>query len=232
MKKGQIKKDLVPILKDLALPVVASGISLVPGVGPIIGIGITAAGGGWTVINEYRERRAREIIKSVGKEKLINLLNGDEKTKDILHKVLTNVFDESSLKRRELYYQYLKNVSNNIHPDFDYHTKLISVLNMITFEEINTLEIFSQKYGDILKYTGEKENKETPIMFHDERGVNVAECRDSSCFGNINEKILEKNLDKIGNNDLIFIGYGRMDGTFYGPLTDFGQIFLDFIKNG
>lgn len=220
------------VLKDVGLPVAGAAVSIFA---PFIGVPLAGAAGVWSLIDKWREDRISEVKKSVGENDILDLIKQDDKTRDILNKILFSIFQESSAEKRELYYSYIKQLHKGLHPDFDYHSKSILTINLITFEEIKALVEFVNRYEEILKVAIEKSKIENPKGKANEtenRGVNLSEIMRIQPFSTENENKLEDEFVNLGNYGLISIKSGRMDGTFYGPITEFGKIFLDFILEG
>lgn len=218
------------ISEDMAIP---TTLAVVAAIDPTLGVIATATAGTLTVIDKWKEKRVKEIDKNVGFIILRDLLEKDDKSRDILHRVLRNVFDEQSERKRMLYYQYLKNIHADVLPDFDYHSKIVETINEITFEEIDILRDFSNAYPTIAKYIAEKDaNKQEPD-FYVFQGANLDQIRYPDLLGKYSDFQLENKLTVLSNKyDLLVARYGRYDGTMFGPLTDFGKAFLDFIDEG
>lgn len=210
------------ITRDIVIPVALNTISAI---NPIVGILATFLYGGASVLAKWRVNRMQEISEIVGAEQLMDLLKRDDKTRDILHRILENVMDESSEAKRRLFYAYIQNLSIGTKDQFDDHTKLITVLNSITLEELNTLVLFANSHEDIRKQRLNGSN--LPINL---KGINVSEMLKHPTFSGQNGDILESNLDQLSNYGLIYAYYGRMDGNFYGPLKDFGMKFIEYIS--
>lgn len=184
--------------------------------------------GALKVIRKWQYRRIKEAADYVGYKRIMDLMNRDDKSRDILHKILNNILDESSERKRIVFYNYLMNLHSGIHNEFDYHTKLIITINMVTFEEIQILNCLAINYKEILKYASEQKDAGNPKSFVLDRGVSVHEILGSNII-RIDRKDLDTALENISSYGLIHKGPGRMSGTFYFPLTDFGVIFLEFI---
>lgn len=219
-------------IKEVGLPVAGVAVSIFA---PFIGLPLAGAAGVWSLIDKWREDRIDEVKRFVGDNEILGLIKQDDKTRDILNRILFNVFQESSAEKRTLYYSYIKQLHKGLHPDFDYHSKVILTINLITFEEIKTLVEFAKRYLEILKAAIEKSKRENPKAKAAEsknRGVNLSEIILIKPFTSESENKLEDEFVNLGNYGLISVKSGRMNGTFYGPITEFGKIFLDFILEG
>jgi hypothetical protein len=175
---------------------------------------------------------AKEIRIHIGETEYVLLLGIGDKEKAIATAVTWDAMIEPEKKKREMLYSYLNGIINGIHPEFNDHTKLRNAIRDITLEEFDLLILFKDNYKKILKKAGELKNPTTPILYYTkDRGVAINEIHATDAFKDIPERKLEKLATRLGTNfDLIDIGFGRMNGTFYGPLSEFGQIFLDYIS--
>lgn len=219
-------------LKEVGLPVTGAIVSIFA---PFVGVSLAGASGIWSLLDIWREGRANEVKKYVGDEKILDLIKRDDKSRDILYKILFNVLQESSLEKRQLFYSYINQLHKGIHPDFDYHSKTILVINLITFEEIKTLIEFVNKYKEILKAAIEKSKQENPKGKADEsedRGANPGEISLVQPFSTMNKNLLEDTFVNLGSYSLLSVKHGRWGGSFYGPITEFGKVFLDFVLEG
>lgn len=156
------KKLINTVVKDGGLPVAIAVISLFS---PILGIAGIAGKAIWDILKKHQQDRIIESNKNVGTDVLINLFES-ERSRDVLHRVLRNIMDESSLEKRKLFYNYLKNLDkrSDLQKENDrlYHSKIISVINQITFEELDMLNTCF-KYGDSFK----KRNKNNITLVND-----------------------------------------------------------------
>lgn len=228
-KKTNKTKD---VIKELGLPVAGSAISIF---NPFIGVGVVATSGVWTLVNKWRNERVKEVKKSVGSKRLLEIIQRDDRSKDILHKILFNILQEESKRKRELYYNYISQLHKNINPSFDYHSKIILTINSITFDELDSLVWLADKYDSILRQTVKKQKKENPgtkVNAGKDRGLSVRDISDSGYFRKKDSHNiwLEDRLVRLGNYGLVAVKNGRFGGTFFGPISDFGEIFLQFIK--
>lgn len=217
-------------IKDVGFPIAGAIVSIFA---PFVGVPLAGASGVWTLIDKWREDRINEVKKSVGDNKILGLIKRDDKSRDILNKILFNVLQESSVEKRKLYYSYIKQLHKGLHPSFDYHSKAILTINLITFEEIWMLVEFSHRYQEILKAAIEKSKKDNPqgqVSALEDRGVNPEEIMLVSPFSKMSRSIIEDAFVNLGGYSLISVKHGRWNGTFYGPITEFGKVFLDFIS--
>ncbi|HUW21138.1 MAG TPA: hypothetical protein VMW41_00545 [Candidatus Bathyarchaeia archaeon] len=231
-KNNKNKKDKAKdVVKELGLPVAGAVISVFS---PFVGIGTAAASGIWSLVDKWRGDRIKEVKNEVGAKKLLELIQRDDKAKDILHKILLNVLQEESRRKRRLYYNYISQLHKDIYPSFDYHSKIILTINSITFDELHRLAWLNEKYDGILRATLKRQKKENPeakINVDGSRGISIRDVKEAGYLQKREDEIdLEDKLARLGNYGLISVKNGRYGGTFFGPLTEFGEKFLEFIK--
>ena len=110
--------------------------------------------------------------------------------------------------------------------DFDYHTKLISTIKMITFDEIEMFNSFTKYFVEI-----EKINDKQDINSKIPSGVNTTQITKHLYFDSISPEYLEYTLTSLANYGLIYSAFGRYDGTIFGPITYFGKKFTKYLKS-
>ncbi len=225
--KKKIKSKSKDVIKDIVLPTATAGISAID---PLIGVGVTAGVGVFNVWDKWREKRILEVEQKVGRKRISELIRRDDKTRDILHKAIVNLLDEQSEQKRQLFYNYLKQVHKNVYPAFDYHSKLIATLNSITFDQMDILVIFENNYQNVISQNVRRQKPEERHGAAQE-GLSISELLEPGYFKKYSETVLEHSLDRLANYELVYARYGRMDGTYFGPLTQFGEVFLEFIKS-
>lgn len=178
-----------------------------------------------TFISEHREEFLSEALES-------------DKFKAVFLSVLELHMKETSERRRQLLKSYLLNVGKNIHSDFDEHTKVISTMNVISFQELETLLLFrsggiieqwkrsrvgaenmSFSYGSIAGAIWETTSNNDPLrILFPMQGP-----RDK-----MNQVLLS-----LGNKDLLYTmnadNFGSGEEVKVRNITEFGKKFLDFI---
>lgn len=199
-------------------------------------IGLINAWGDWG------SARAKELIDYIIEHKdefLADVVESD-KFQSIFLNIMERHMKEVEEKKRKIFRDYLRNVGKGLHPEFSYHSKLMNVLDQITFEELDTLNIWNgklqQKLVEKNKNIGYSlENVDSKI---EENGLNEHQIMfafdDDKIKPNMNE--LVSALKSLGNYGLLYtvensgaiVGSGS-DGIRV-KITKFGRIFLDFIK--
>ena len=91
--------------------------------------------GAWS---DYGQARVNEIATSLAEKKgtFDSAILETDKFKSIFLSILERHMKESSDERRRLFRNYLISVAQGKDPNFDYHTKLLNVLDQITGEEL------------------------------------------------------------------------------------------------
>ncbi|EKD99374.1 MAG: hypothetical protein ACD_22C00278G0002 [uncultured bacterium] len=228
----ELTKHRIDLAKQVVIPVAGATVAAFY---PIVGIGLTAMQGSFSVLDKWKEDRLNEIKQNVGKKTLVEIINTSDKLRDIWSKIAFNLFQESSVKKRKLYYSYLRQLHAGVNPAFDYHSKIILTINLITFSEIETLIMLQHLYPEIILAAVKKSKQDNPKGEEDKsknRGVNLSEIMLITPFSKYERLELEGHLVSLGNYGLVSEKQGRYDGTFYGPITSFGKIFIDFIHEG
>lgn len=218
---------LEDVFENVAIPTALSAVSINSPTALII---FTFIFGTAITIRKWQLNRIKEINKYVSVRNLLNLINNNDKTRDVLHKIIINILDEQSFLKRKLYYEYINNLSNGLYPDYNDHTKLIFTINIISIEEIHLLSTLNNIYNKLIIYANQNKDQNEKFVYDHNSGITITDIIGSNMFRNtINDLDLENSIGHLGSFDLIYIRPGRMNGTFYMPITKFGKIFLDFL---
>ncbi|HBG81576.1 TPA: hypothetical protein DDW69_01920 [candidate division CPR2 bacterium] len=182
-----------------------------------------------TFIDKHRDQFLPDIIKS-------------EKFKSIFLNILDAYFKETLEEKRKLLRNYLLNVGKGIEKDFDYHTKLMTVLNQITFDELKVISIWNGKLQDKfveknseIGYTRDNiEEKMTNLNAGQIAWALGREEKGQKIMRNIN--FLVKSLGNYGLLDVrestpvIFDSENNNSTVVVDGISDFGKAFLGFLK--
>lgn len=209
--------------QNLAVPTIIAVTSIQ---NPYLAVLMTFFYGLAATINIWQQKRGQEVLDNVGAQRIVNLIQRDDKTRDTLHRIMTNVVNEPSDRKRKLFYNYIKNFEKDVHPEFDYHTKLIVTLNSMTFEELDVLIALNSSLDEIKQKSGQ-----TDQTYGLPNGVSVSTLKNHQAFANMNERTFEALLVTLGNYNTILVGFGTLGGTTFGPVTEFGKIFLDYVSS-
>ncbi len=145
------KDELALLAKNVpsALYGVISGLVAV---NPVWSVLFITAIGLINVWGDFGQARVNELVEEIDKHK--GEFNPEVLATDKFKSVFLNVLEahvqETMGSKRQLYRNYLINVGKGVYVDFDYHSKLLTVLNLITFEEIHALEALIAGYDNIV----------------------------------------------------------------------------------
>lgn len=218
-----MSKALDDITKNISVPTIIQGVSISK---PEVALLLTFLYGGIiTIAGLWKQRRAQEVVDNLGIETIKRLIERDDKTRDVFHKLLDSVMDEPLVNKRKLFYNYMNNLDKNVHSEFDEHTNIASILSDMTLEEFDILLKIDANFNDIVHKTGQ-----TDKTYEIQNGLNTSTFIKFSSFDNYNQRELEAILVTIATKyRLIFVGFGQYNGNTFGPVNKIGRIFLDFI---
>jgi len=226
---------------NIAIPLLTYWISLHD---PIAGATAIAAGGSMNLamgqILAHNQARVSEISEKVGIEKIKDLINGDERTRDTLMKTVRDLMVEESGRRRTILCNYLRNVHDFGVPQEDYTSKISVVINQMTFSELETLNLWNGRISEVIFeknrniYTSIQEAEQSIR----ESGMNERQLyfayEDSKSQISVEEVIRNVRalgrtyglLDVMDTQGVI----GPTDGLRVKWLTPFGEVFLKYIQ--
>src|SRR5260221_879167 len=134
--------------------------------------------------------------------------------------------NESSVEKRKFLYNYIHRLDGNIHSNFDDHTKLNTTIGTITIKDFDVLIELAKLPTDISYIIGGAIGKaEILPLMKDPLHQSIP-----LYFTGYNQRSLTNLLVRLGNLDLIYIEFGKSEGTLFGPITEFGRIFLDLVS--
>jgi hypothetical protein len=232
MKDSIKTKDAITVLSKQLPPVLYASISGLITVNPVWSVLFITAIGLINTWSDFGQSRINELVIEIEKHKNefdTEILNSD-KFKSIFLNVIEAHIKETMTDKRKLYRNYLINVGKGIKNDFEYHSKLLTTLNLITFEEIQTLEEIHLAYarlnedykklnpGQLAKPTVEEINNQLLRM-----GRN-----NSLKFLHLNMRLLQT-YNLILTEDASYSGSGAASIRFE-IVTEFGETFLEFIS--
>lgn len=190
---------------------------------------------------DFGQARVNELVKDIRmhEEKLDRDFIKTEEFKSVFLNVLQKHFTESAERKRQLLRNYLFNVGSGKYKNFDYHTKILFVMDQITFDELRVISIWK---GQLQKKIIEKNKKigvnRSNVDKHI-KDLNVTQVM--FAFEGQRNKFTEDQLEfilkSLGNYGLLdireFTGAAWGGGT-YGivvrGITDFGKKFLQFLE--
>ncbi len=211
------------------------------GVSPTWQLLFLTAGGMINAWGDFGQSRVNELISFISqhKDEFILEVVESEKFKAVFLVVLELHMKETSERRRNLLKNYLLNVGRDVHPEFDEHTKIISTMNIISFQEIEVLQIFNSG-GVIENY--KRSHQGTENMAFSYGGIasavwdvtpNDHPLRILFPMQGPRDK-MNQILLSLGNKDLLYTmnadNFGSGEEVKVRNITEFGKKFLDFIS--
>lgn len=229
-----MKKVETEILKTV--PIISQGLEVMGTISPNLSFVVSGVCG---IISLWGN-----LAKEKGEDFMQQFIDNEDKIKEEIIKsekfcsVFLEVFDknikESNEEKRKLLKNYILNFACGIEKDFNEHTKLINVLNDITMEEFNFLQLWNETNPcTILNVGGYYSYTVSEI-----ESILRAKCKYHPFLQK--NYIKDKNkcnqiLISLGNKGLLYVlskdnfGSGE-EARANKDITEFGKIFLNFIK--
>ena len=217
VKKEISNESALKILSGVLPPIIFAPIVTLASINPVWSVLFVSAMGLINVWGSFGQARINELIEFIDQHKtefLDDILKTD-KFKSIFLNVLERHMKETMKEKREILRNYLLNVGQGTQKKFNHHTKILFILDQISFEEI-----------DLLKWLKKNQHSNT---------LTAKKIKDSFFYsGNpplnaTGTDRIEFILQSLGNYGVIFMKTGRWDGTYY-EISNFGKIFLDFVN--
>ncbi len=237
-------KNALKILSEEIPPIIFTTIASLATINPIWSVVFVSATGIIKAWGAFGQARVNELVKFIDQHKtefLDDILNSD-KFKSVFLNVLERHMKEVMEEKRQILRNYLLNVGRGINKEFNYHTKILFVLDQITIDELKVLHALKKLQDQklILKqkiiYEGEPLDKPRIEPFKENYNLNQIK----SAIDNNNEITIEeienilKSLRSYGlimARELTAALFGGEDYEFQvSGITNFGNIFLDFIE--
>ena len=243
ISKISTKEGLNIVAKNVP-DIAFTAVSAFVNVNPVWALIFLTAKGIYNAWGEFGQARLNELVVGIEKSKdtfIPEIIETDE-FKSVFLSILERHMKESSDRKRELLRNYLISVGQGKKVLFDYHTKLLNILDQITGDELRLFMLLP----DIIKDA----NDEMLFLSSGGRvGIPDPSKRETS-MNTVQVKMRLKNW-KIKNKDLSAIirfltnygliisqdvsvsgigGGGTTDITFEG-ITKIGEIFCEFIDD-
>jgi len=147
MRKTISPKSALAILSEHVPPIIYTTIASLVVVNPIWGILFISAMGIIRAWGDFGQARINELVKFIDehKEEFVADILKTPKFKSVFLNVLERHMKETMEEKRKILRSYLLNVGKGINKDFDYHTKILLVVDQITLDEIAVLNILYKK---------------------------------------------------------------------------------------
>ncbi len=185
-------------------------ITALTAINPTWSVLFAAASGIINTWSDFGQARINELVQYIDehREEFVDEIIATDKFKGVFLNVLERHMTEVMEAKRELLRGYLLGVGVGVQADFDYHSKILSVLDQISFEEIALLNFMNDnKMISALSQI-------TPNFLIE--GNTLPESR------------IKFLLQSLGNYGTVAVDHGRYDGPVY-QMSPFGEIFLSFI---
>lgn len=224
--------------------VFTTAISALNIVNPIWSILFLTAKGIYGAWSDFGQARVNELVIDLEKNKdsfSVDVLDTD-KFKSVFLSILERHMKESSDERRHLLRNYLISVAKGENPDFDYHTKLLNVLDQITGEELRLFillpNIINDSNDEFFRHSTE-ETQRTVDLSKREIDMNTLQVKMRLKNWKIKTRDLTSitrfltNYGIISTYDVSIAGIGgggKSDIIFTG-LTDVGKVFYSCIDD-
>lgn len=199
---------------------------------------VSSAIGVW---GEFGQARTQELVEFLTKHKdeFIDEILKSERFKSVFVNILDRQIREVSEEKRQLFRTYLLNMGKGLFPDFNMDSKLLSILDQITPEELKVLEIWN---GRIQRKIVEKNPNIGYTMENIEQKMKESELNEHQVMFAFEGKDwpsmdeLTFILRSLGNYGLLdtressgVIRGDGSDGIRVKRISPFGKIFLQYI---
>lgn len=247
-EKATQNRSVFSIKSDNSLEILAKS-GLIPILYQTI-VGLTQVNPVWSVLfvtgtgiinawGEYGQSKTQELVEYIysHRNEFVSEVIDTDKFKSVLLNVLERHLRETSEEKRKLLRKYLLNVGKGIRSEYNYHTKLIWVLDQITPEEFEVISIWRGRlqYAYITRNAHVNENNVEEHI----RDMNVGQV--NFAFDDRSPKFTPKELQALlrilGNYGLIEVRdaspviFDKESTTLHVEgITEFGRMFLEFTK--
>ena len=237
-------KEALEILAKNVPDIIFTTISSLVLVNPVWAILFLMGKGIYGAWSDFGQSRLNEVVISLEKNK--NSFNPKiletDKFKSIFLSLLERHMKESSEERRYILRNYLISVAQGKNIDFDYHTKLLSVLDQITGDELRLFmllpKIIEDSDNEFLQYSTEEERKNFNPKKR-ELSMNTIQVKMRLKNWEIKTRDLSALVRFLTNYGIIVsydvsisgIGGGGSNDLIFTGLTEVGRVFYDFIDD-
>ncbi|PIT88785.1 MAG: hypothetical protein COU29_00175 [Candidatus Magasanikbacteria bacterium CG10_big_fil_rev_8_21_14_0_10_36_32] len=241
-KFDKIKNSVLPIVNNFSPALVSSlsALSLInPGFLPLISLAQSILGY-W---GDYANNKTQDLIQDFidNKENIIGDVVATDKFKANFLKIISDNITESNEEKRQYLKNYIVNFACGVDPDFNEHSKLIYTLNNITLEEMEMLKLWNDDGAIEKQYRMVGDSPDRNIR-NNTLDINAIENIIHTQKPQLKILKIERQNQSKNNQILLTLGYKGLlyvlgaDNFGSGVeartkgLTDFGKIFLKFIK--
>ena len=180
----------------------------------------------------WGQSRVNEIVEELKKHdgKFDEKVLQSDEFKTVLLNVIEVHMKEAAVEKRRLYRNYMINVAMGLPMKIDYHSKLFAILNLITFDEIHTLEQIVGVF-DQTNFPEQLPSSERHVLTSE----NIFRSLGNTSPSPEQVQQLGQNMRALQSYNLIFTGDARETTTgavtpSLQVVTEFGREFLKFIS--
>ena len=236
--------DAVDIVAKSVSEIAFVAVSSLVNVQPVWALIFLTAKGIYSAWGEFGQAKLNELVTDLEKAKNSfdpKVIETDE-FKSVFLSALERHMKESSEMKRKLLRNYLISVGQGKMPGFDYHTKLLSILDQITGDELRLFmllpNIIEDSSNELFSLATNKQLAATELRTR-EVEMNVLQVKMRLKNWRIKTKNLSALIRFLSNYGLIISqdvsaggigGGGATDVTFQG-ITEVGKVFYDFIDD-
>ena len=237
-------KETIDSLAKYVPDVIFTVISALVAINPVWAVLFLTAKGIYGTWSDFGQSRLNELVVELEKNKDVfdpKILETD-KFKSIFLSILERHMKESSDKQRHLLRNYLISVAKGLNPDFDYHTKLLGVLDQITGKELRLFMLLNNIIKDLddefIAYATAEQIKSFDVSKREVR-MNSLQIKMRLKNWKIKTEDLNSLIRFLTNYGIITsydvsisgIGGGGSYELIFAGLTDVGRVFYDFIDD-
>lgn len=236
MSENKIKKSTLRILNNFNPALVSSLTSLgllAPEFLPFVALGQSIL----SYYGEYANRKTIDLLQEFkkNKDKINQEIVQSDKFKASFIKIVSDNITESNEEKRQLLKNYILNFACGVEPDFNEHSRIINVLNTISLYEIEMLKLWDD--GEIIEdwYKNNSPSSRVALdIAHIEGIVINSPYKYRLEWGRQNQERNNQTLLSLGYTGLLWVlgetNFGGGQEATVKDLTEFGKIFLKFIK--
>lgn len=236
MTKQISKKSGIEIITRQGSIAVLGIISALTTINPVWGVLFAIASSMLSAWGEFGQARTKELVDFLNehKEEFVNEILESERFKSVFVNILDRQIKEVSKEKRKLFRIYLLNLGKGLFPDFNMDSKLLTILDQITFEELRILNLWkvgSNPYNKVLSKipsfnidNGTIGLNEHQVMF----GFDDKEQPKEEDLIFILKSLANYGLIDTSENVGAIIGSGS-DSIRVKRISPFGKIFLKYI---
>lgn len=241
INSNEALKIIIDNSSDIIFTTAVAGLSIV---NPLWSILFLTAKGIYNAWSDFGQSRINELVLEL-KDKVDtfnpSILETD-KFKSVFLSIVERHMKESSERRRQLLRNYLISIAQGKSIDFDYHTKLLNILDQITVEELRLFmllpNIVDDSNSEFFAYSTEEMQRSIDLSKR-EIDMNVMQVKMRLKDWKIKNRDLSSILHFLANYGVISAydistsgigGSGSNDIIFCG-LTDVGKVLYDYIDD-